>query len=109
MTRSTHAQKAERLNAAHGLLAGGHSMAEAAAVLSRDFGLSRRQAYRYLQEAQVIGQPVAVGDASVPITLKIPVGVVRELRAHAAASGLTLGEIVARAVKAYLATAREHG
>ena len=109
MTRSTHAQKAERLNAAHGLFAGGHSMAEAAAVLSRDFGLSRRQAYRYLQEAQAIGHPVAVGEASVPITLKIPVGVVRELRAHAAASGLTRGEIVARAVTAYLATAREHG
>jgi hypothetical protein len=35
--------------------------------------------------------------------------VVRELRAHAAASGLTLGEIVARAVKTYLAAAREHG
>jgi hypothetical protein len=52
---------------------------------------------------------VAVGDASVPITLKIPVGVVRELRAYAAASGLTLGEIVARALTAYLATAREHG
>jgi predicted DNA-binding transcriptional regulator YafY len=109
MTRSTHAQKAERLNAAHGLLAGGHGMAEAAAVLSRDFGLSRRQAYRYLQEAQAIGHPVAVSEASVPITLKIPVGVGRELRAYAAASGLTLGEIVARAVKAYLAAAREHG
>lgn len=109
MTRSTHAEKAERLNAAHGLLAGGHSMAEAAAVLSRDFGLSRRQAYRYLQEVRAIGHPVAVSEGSVPVTLKVPVGVVRELRAHAAASGLTLGEIVARAVKAYLAAAREHG
>jgi predicted DNA-binding transcriptional regulator YafY len=109
MARSTHAQKAERLNAAHGLLAGGHSMAEAAAVLSRDFGLSRRQAYRYLQEAQAIGHPVAVSEGSVPITLKVPAGVVRELRTYAAASGLTLGEIVTRAVKAYLAAAREHG
>jgi predicted DNA-binding transcriptional regulator YafY len=109
MARSTHAQKAERLNVAHGLLAEGHSMAEAATVLSRDFGLSRRQAYRYLQEARAIGRPVAVSEGSVPITLKIPAGVVRELRAHAAASGLTLGEIVARAVKTYLAAAREHG
>jgi predicted DNA-binding transcriptional regulator YafY len=109
MTRSTHAQKAERLNAAHGLLARGTSMAEAAAVLSRDLGLSRRQAYRYLQEAQAIGHPVAVTEASVPITLKIPGSVVRDLRTYAATSGLTLGEIVARAIKAYLALAREHG
>src|SRR5512134_2126368 len=109
MTRSTHAQKAERLNAAHGLLAGGHGMAEAAAVLSRDFGLSRRQAYRYLREAQAIGHPLAMTEASVPITLKIPANVVRDLRAYAATSGRTLGEIVARAVKAYLTAAREHG
>ena len=109
MTRSTYAGKAVRLNAALGLLGEGHSMAEAAAVLSRDFGLSRRQAYRYLHDAQAIGHPVAVTEASVPITLKIPESVVRELRTCAATSGITLGEIVARAVKAYLALVREHG
>lgn len=109
MTRSTYAERARRLNVALGLLGEGHSMAEAAAVLSRDFGLSRRQAYRYLQDAQAIGHPVAVTEASVPITLKVPESVVRELRTYAATSGITLGEIVARAVKAYLAAAREHG
>jgi predicted DNA-binding transcriptional regulator YafY len=109
MARSTYAEKARRLNAALGLLGQGRSMAEAAAVLSRDFGLSRRQAYRYLQDAQALGHPVAVTEASVPITLKIPANVVRDLRAYAATSGRTLGEIVAGAVKAYLTAAREHG
>lgn len=109
MTRSTYAEKARRLNAALGLLGEGQSMADAAAVLSRDFGLSRRQAYRYLHDAQAIGHPVAVTEPSVPMTLKIPESVVRELRTYAATSGITLGEIVARAVKAYLALAREHG
>jgi hypothetical protein len=50
-----------------------------------------------------------VAEAAVPITLKIPGNVVRDLRAFSAASGLTLGEIVARAVAAFLAAAREHG
>ncbi len=109
MARSTRAQKAERLNVAHGLLAEGRSMAEAATMLSREFGLSRRQAYRYLQEAQAIGHPVAVSEASVPITLKIPGSVARELRAYANSSGLTLGEIVARAVLRFLSAARKHG
>ena len=66
------AQKAERLNAAHSLLARGMGMAEAAVSLSRQFGLSRRQAYRYLQEAQTIGHPVPVVAPSVPITFKVP-------------------------------------
>ncbi len=109
MARSTRAQKAERLNVAHGLLAQGRNMAEAAAMLSQELGLSRRQAYRYLQEAQAIGHPVAVSEASVPITLKIPGSVARELRAYANSSGLTLGEIVARAVSRFLTAARKHG
>ncbi len=109
MARSTRAQKAERLNVAHGLLTQERSMAKAATMLSQRFGLSRRQAYRYLQEAQAIGHPVAVSEASVPITLKIPGSVARELRAYANSSGLTLGEIVARAVSRFLSAAEKHG
>ncbi len=78
-------------------------------MLSREFGLSRRQAYRYLQEARAIGHRVTVSEASVAITLKIPGSVARELRAYATSSGLTLGEIVARAVSRFLSAARKHG
>lgn len=84
-------------------------MAAAVGFLSRDFGLSRRQAYRYLREAQTIGHPVAVGEPAIPVTLKIPANVVRELRAYSAASGVTQGEIVARALTAFLAAAHKHG
>jgi|SRR6516165_2540544 hypothetical protein len=109
MARSTDAQKAERLNAAHRLLARGTELADAAAVLSRDFGLSRRQAYRYLEEAAGIGHPVPITEPSIPITLKIPGAVVRDLRDYSAASGLTLGEIVARAISRFLKATRRHG
>jgi len=109
MTRSTDAQKAERLNAAHHLLERGTELADAAAALSRNFGLSRRQAYRYLEEAQAIGHPVPITEPSVPITLKIPGSVVRDLRSYSEASGLTLGEIVARAISRFLKATRRHG
>jgi predicted DNA-binding transcriptional regulator YafY len=109
MPRSTDVQKAERLNAAHGLLARGTSMAEAALALSRDFDISRRQAYRYLQEAQMIGHPVALTEPSLPITLKIPGNVIRDLRAYSAASGRTLSEIAAQAITAFLSSTHKHG
>ena len=109
MARSTDAQKAERLNAAHSLLVRGVSLADAVVSLSRQFGLSRRQAYRYLQEAQAIGHAVAVVAASVPITLKIPANVVRDVRAYAVFSGLTISEIVTRAITAFLTAVRGHG
>jgi hypothetical protein len=108
MARSTQAQRAERVKAAQELLARGTSMAEAAVALSRDFGLSRRQAYRYLEEAQAVAPP-PLAEVSVTITLKIPSNMVRELRAYSASSGLTLSEIVRRAISAFLAAARGHG
>jgi predicted DNA-binding transcriptional regulator YafY len=109
MARSTDAQKAERLNAAHSLLVRGVSVADAVVSLSRQFGLSRRQAYRYLQEAQAIGHTVPVVAPSVPITLKMPADVVRDVRAYSVISGLTISEIVTRAITAFLAAVRGHG
>ena len=109
MRRSTKADKARHLNAAHRLLERETALSEAAQRLSREFGLSRRQAYRYLAQAAELGAPVPVEQASVPITLKLPPGTVRVLRSYAARSGLTLGEIVARALRAFLSALRRHG
>jgi len=109
MSRSSNPEKAQRLNAAFNLLAKGYTLAEAAAILTDDFGLSRRQAYRYLQGAQGIAAPVAVCSPTIPITIKIPEDVAVKLRSYAQASGLSLGDIVARAILSYLAKAGWHG
>jgi predicted DNA-binding transcriptional regulator YafY len=109
MTRSTDVQKSERLNAAHSLLARGTGISEAVVTLSRQFGLSRRQAYRYLREAETIGHPVPVVAPSVPMTLKIPANIISEVRAYSVISGLTLSEIVTRAITAFLTAVRGHG
>ena len=66
-------------------------MSEAAQGLAREFDLSLRQAYRYLQEAARLEQPVPIAEATVPITLKLPPSTVRLLRAYAKGSGLTIG------------------
>lgn len=109
MSRATDAEKAERVNAAHRLLARGLSVPDAVQTLIREFDLSRRQAYRYVQQAQAIGHPVPRVEPSIAVTFKVPANVIRDLRAYAASSGLTLGEIVARAISAFLAAMRRHG
>jgi hypothetical protein len=109
MSRSSKADKARQLNAAHRLLVRGVALSEAAQTLSREFVLSRRQAYRYLEQASTLDHPVPVVEASVPVTLKIPVSTLRALRAYASRSGLTLGEIVTRALSAFLGALRRHG
>lgn len=109
MSRATDSERAQRVNSAFNLLARGYSLSEAAQVLAESFALSRRQAYRYLQDAQALARPLRVAEPPIPVTFKVPGDVVSELRAYAQASGRTMGEIVARALAAYLARARRHG
>ena len=109
MTRSSNPERAQRLNTAFDLLARGYTLADAAAALTQEFGLSRRQAYRYLQEAQGIDGPVPISAPTIPITIKVPEAVVGKLRAYAQSSGLTIGEIVARAVLSFLEKVGRHG
>jgi len=109
MTRSSNTDKTHRLNTAFNLLAQGYTLAEAAETLTQQFGLSRRQAYRYLQDAQEIDAPVLVASPSVPITIKIPKDVVIRLRSHAQTSGMAIGEIVAQALISFLDKLHRHG
>jgi predicted DNA-binding transcriptional regulator YafY len=109
MIRSTRVQKAERLRAARRLLANEVGMAEAAMALSRSFGLSRRQAYRYLELARAGAPAPAAAENSVTITLKMPESLARGVRAHASEHGITTSEVVRQAVTAFLTTKRRHG
>ena len=109
MTRSTDPEKARRLNAAHALLAGGEELAQAAEILIARYGVSRRQAYRYLEEARGMEQEVEVEEASIPVTIKIPGSVARLLREEAPARGLTIGDLVSRAVRDWLSRERGRG
>ena len=109
MARSTKADKARQLNAAYDMLLANVPLPEAMQRLSREFDLSERQAYRYLEEATHLSRPVEVSEATVPITLKLPAGTARLLRAYARSSGLTIGAIVTCALAAFLSTQRRHG
>lgn len=109
MIRSTRAEKAARIGAARQLLADKISMAEAAMALSRAFGLSRRQAYRYLEQARAgTPTPVAV-ESSITITLKMPESLARAVRTHANEHGVTMSEVVRQAVARFLTAKRGHG
>jgi hypothetical protein len=109
MMRSSRAEKARKLNAARGLIERQVALPEAMRRLSRAFGLSARQAYRYLEEASQLDRPVEVTEATVPITLKLPPHIVELLRKHARSHGLTMGTIVTDALQAFLGVRKKHG
>ena len=109
MARSTKAEKARQINTARGLLQRGVALPEAVRRLSREFDLSERQAYRYLEEASQLDQPIEIPEATVSVTLKLPPRTVEVLRKYAKTSGLTIGAIVTAALNAFLRTLKRHG
>ena len=102
MARASDVQKAERLNLARTLLREHEHLPEAAEHLAQTCSLSRRQAYRYLEQAQQLKHPVPVGDAKISFTVKLSRSLVDKLRAYAASTGLTLSEIARRAFSTVL-------
>src|ERR1700746_419482 len=109
MARSTKAEKVRQMNTASGLLQRGVALSEAVRRLSREFDLSERQAYRYLEEASQLDRPVEIPEATVPVTLKLPPQTVELLRKYARSSGLTIGAIVAGALNVFLRALKRHG
>ncbi len=102
MGRSSDTVRAERLNMALRLLSETATYAEAARALVEAYGMSTRQAYRYLHKAECQPAPVPIPHPKIPFTVKLPATLVEAVREYARARGEPLSEVVARALAAYL-------
>jgi predicted DNA-binding transcriptional regulator YafY len=109
MDRASASVKAERLNHARKLLQRFDHLPDAVARMVQDRSISPRQAYRYLQQARRLKQPVPIGDPKVAFTVKLSQELVRRVRSFANTTGLSLSEIVSRALLAVLKQRRGRG
>ena len=109
MSKSTYSVRAERINVALGLIQKYPLLSEAATDMVRLYGLSKRQAYRYLEMAKKLREPIPVPDQKSAFTVKLSIGLIQQLRQHARLTGLTLSELVSQALKAFLQQGRGRG
>ena len=109
MTRAKNAEKAERLNHARGLLQRFDHLPDAVDKMVGDYSVSPRQAYRYLQQAGRLKQDVAVADAKIAFTVKLSEALVERLRSYASTRGLSLSDMVSRALEAFLPRRMKRG
>jgi predicted DNA-binding transcriptional regulator YafY len=109
MTRSNSTDRAKRINAALILIKEEKSLAKVAAALADKYGISKRQAYRYVHEAEGIGQEVPVPDTKIAFTVKLSQNLIKALRKYAKARGQSLSEIVTQALEAFLQSGRRRG
>src|SRR5262245_353753 len=94
-------ESARRVNAAVELLAAGLSVPEACRQLGQQHRISERQARRYVERARDLGPQEVVGPKEV-FTVKLPGGIVRQLRAYAQSHQRTFSSLVAEALKEFL-------
>lgn len=109
MPRASEALKAKRLNHARHLLRRFQHLPDAVSRMVRDSAISPRQAYRYLQQARSLKQPVPVGDTKIAFTVKLSGKLVKQVRVHAKEVRVSLSELVSRALWALLARRRGRG
>lgn len=109
MARASEAQKAERLNLARVLLRQTDQLPEAVERLARDCSISPRQAYRYLQQAQRLKEPVPVSEPKLAFTVKLSHSLIQRVRLYASVKNLAISEVVSRALVAWLPRGRGRG
>ena len=109
MPRASDAQKAERLNRARIVLREVDRLSDAVERLAQDCSISPRQAYRYLEHAQQLKGPVPPHEAKLAFTVKLPHSLIQRVRAYASAKGLSISEVVGRALFALLPRGRGRG
>ena len=108
MTKSSESEQARRVNATLSLLQRKTSP-EVLNWLILKYGLSRRQAYRYLQQAQSAGGPVLVPEAKEVFTVKLPGSLIRQVRQQARREGGAISQWVAQALRRSLNLRQGHG
>jgi len=73
------------------------------------YRISRRQAYRYLQQAQSARGPLMVPEAKRVFTVKLSVSLIRQVRQQARREGGTISQWVEAALRRSLTLRQGHG
>jgi transposase-like protein len=102
MRRSQDSELAERINTAIALLRKGSSGEEAVSEIMGRFGVSRRQAYRYIRQAQSTKRKVPVPEQKVVFTVKLPGSLVSFMRQLSDSTEESLSDLVTQALKTFL-------
>lgn len=82
---------------------------EAVCSLVAQCGVSPRQAYRYVQQAQGTSGSLPLPESKVVFTVKLPISLIDQVRQSARGQGRPISELVSTALREFLSKPRGHG
>ena len=106
--RATSLEQAQRVNAALALRRRYVERSEAVRAMVDRYGISRRQAYRYLRGVERRRTPVAIPEGKVVFTVKLPKRPALRIRRFSRLSKMTLSAVVTQALEGFLRSRRKH-
>jgi len=109
VAKSSEAEQARRVNATIHLLEQRTSASRVLAEIVARYGLSRRQAYRYLQQAQQASSPLAVPEEKGVFTVKLPRPLIAQVRRQARQQHASISAWVEQALRLGLEQSKSHG
>jgi len=109
VAKSSNAEKARRVNATIHLLKQRTSASKVLSEMIARYGLSRRQAYRYLQQAQRAASPLPVPEQKSVFTVKLSRTLIAQVRRQARQQRSSISAWVERALRLGLEQSKSHG
>lgn len=104
--KSSQAERAQRINTALSLIKKHDTVSKAADAMTEKYGISKRQAYRYIHEAGKIGAKIPIPAQKIAFTVKLSQGLIQALREYAKKSGKSLSQIVTQSLEDFLQNGR---
>lgn len=104
--KSTQTERAQRINTALSLIKKYNTVSKAANAMTEKYGISKRQAYRYIHEAGKIGAEIPIPDQKIAFTVKLSQSLIQALRKYAKKSGKSLSQIVTQSLEGFLQNGR---
>jgi len=93
---------AQRINHAFTLLGKGLSSAEVLDALTKQYGVSRVQAYRYVQVAKKNQSLIPIPESSVVFTVKLGPSLIKRVKTTASSMGISISVVVKMALEEFL-------
>lgn len=109
MVKSSNKERARRINAAHSLIKKHDTIGQAVTAMVVQYGISKRQAYRYIHEAQKIGSHIPIPEPKIAFTVKLTPKLIQKLRQYSIQTGHSLSEVVTQALETFLRKGRGRG
>jgi len=109
VTKSTEAEQARRVNLTVSLLQDKTSSIEVLKHLALRYGVSRRQAYRYLKLAQQADGPVPIPEGKIVFTIKLSPTLIRQVRRRARAEKRSISDWVDQVLRRSLHPPQKNG